>query len=66
MMTIMNESGPARKKQADELAELKLFVDPNMFKAFQRCVWVLVNETGRGKVDIMEEAVRDFLVKHGC
>lgn len=62
----MNESGPDSKKQAEELAELKLFVDPDLFKAFQRCVWVLVNETGRDKVDIMEEAVKDFLVKHGC
>ena len=50
----------------DGLAELKLFVDEDLYRAFQRCVWILVNETGRDQRDIMCEAVRDFLVKHGC
>ena len=50
----------------DELTELKLFVEEDLYKAFQRCVWILVNETGRDKRDIMREAVRDFLIKHGC
>lgn len=50
----------------DGLAELKLFVDEDLYRAFQRCVWILVNETGRDQRDIMREAVRDFLVKHGC
>ena len=49
-----------------ELTELKLFVEEDLYRAFQRCVWVLVNETGRDQRDIMREAVRDFLVKHGC
>ena len=48
------------------LTELKLFVDDDLYRAFQRCVWILVNETGRDQRDIMREAVRDFLVKHGC
>jgi len=52
--------------QSGELKELKLFVEEDLYRAFQRCVWVLVNETGRDQRDIMREAVRDFLVKHGC
>jgi hypothetical protein len=48
------------------LTELKLFVEEDLYRAFQRCVWILVNETGRDQRDIMREAVRDFLVKHGC
>ena len=49
-----------------DLTELKLFVEEDLYRAFQRCVWILVNETGRDQKDIMQEAVRDFLVKHGC
>ncbi len=50
----------------DELTELKLFVPDDLYRAFQRCVWVIVNETGRDQPDIMREVVHDFLVKHGC
>ncbi len=49
-----------------EFQELKLFVSDEMYRAFQRCVWILVQETGRERKEIMEEAVHDFLVKHGC
>ena len=49
-----------------DLTELKLLVPDDLYRAFQRCVWILINETGRDQRDIMQEAVRDFLVKHGC
>jgi hypothetical protein len=62
----MNESGPPHDRGPEELTELKLFVEEDLYRAFQRCVWILVNETGRDQRDIMREAVRDFLVKHGC
>lgn len=55
-----------QEKTAPELAELKLFVPDDLYRAFQRCVWVLINETGRDQKEIMREVVRDFLVKHGC
>ena len=62
----MDEFNQLKDNASNELAELKLFVEEDLYRAFQRCVWVLVNETGRDKRDIMREAVRDFLVKHGC
>ncbi len=49
-----------------DLTELKLFVDDDLYKAFQRCVWIQINETGRSQQEIMREVVHDFLVKHGC
>ena len=55
-----------QNNQQGELVELKLFVEEDLYRAFQRCVWFLINETGRDQRDIMGEAVRDFLVKHGC
>ena len=62
----MDELDQHKKNQQDDLVELKLFVEDDLYRAFQRCVWVIVNETGRDQRDIMREAVRDFLVKHGC
>lgn len=45
---------------------LKLHVDADLYKAFQRCTWILINETGKNQIDIMNEMVKDFLIKHGC
>ncbi len=62
----MSSDAQRDQHQPGELTELKLFVEEDLYRAFQRCVWILVNETGRDQRDIMREAVRDFLVKHGC
>jgi hypothetical protein len=65
-------SGPADRQpltgdqDAGGLRELKLFVPDELFRAWQRCSWVIVAETGRTRTEIMQEMVRDFLVKHGC
>lgn len=48
------------------LEKLTLHVREDLYRAFQRCKWLLVSESGRDQVEIMDEMVRDFLVKHGC
>lgn len=45
---------------------LKLRVADDLYRAFQRCVWCIINETGRDQMDIMAEMVRDFLKKYRC
>lgn len=55
-----------QEKSAPKLSEIKLLVDDDLYRAFQRCVWILVHETGRDQLDIMQEVVHDFLVKHEC
>ena len=45
---------------------LQLQVPEDIYRAYRRCSWIVVHETGRSQLDIMEEMVRDFLVKHGC
>ncbi len=55
-----------KEVSCSELAEIKLFVSDDLYRAFQRCVWILVHETGRDQLDIMQEVVHDFLVKHEC
>ena len=65
-MVFRSQEGQGMHRSDTETAELKLFVSHDLYRAFQRCVWILVNETGRDQQEIMEEAVQDFLVKHGC
>ncbi len=54
------------EKSPESLAEIKLLVPESLAVAWQRCSWVLVDETGKDRKKIMEEMVYDFLVKHGC
>jgi len=61
MLTVDLDTEPA-----GETERLTLQVDSDLFRAFQRCVWIIVNETGRPQIEIMNEMVRDFLIKHDC
>ena len=48
------------------LVELKLQVSEELYRAFQRCLWIRIQETGQTPVQVMEEAIRSFLIQHGC
>jgi len=52
--------------EENQLVELKLLVPEDLFRAFQRCVWIQIHETGQSQLQVMEEVVRSFLMKHGC
>ncbi len=49
-----------------DLIELKLKIPEDLFRAYQRCSWIITHETGRDQLKIMEEMVHDFLVKNQC
>jgi hypothetical protein len=51
---------------ASQWCELKLLVPPHLYRSWQRCSWLLVHETGRSRLAVMQEMVEDFLHKHGC
>ena len=55
-----------RVSSEQDMGRIELMVPDDLCRAFHRCTWLLVNETGQSKLDIMREMVRDFLVKHGC
>jgi len=64
----MNESeGKMLSAEGKEgMGCITLTVPETLYRAYQRCTWLLINETGQSQLEIMEELVRDFLVKHGC
>ena len=49
-----------------ESVELKVKISSDLYRAYQRCSWIIINETGREQLDIMEEMVVDFLLKYEC
>ena len=61
MNTVDNPATPENR-----LVELKLQVPEDLFRAFQRCVWIQIHETGHSQLQVMDEVVRTFLMKHGC
>lgn len=61
------DAGPKEKKAAlPPLAELKIKIRPDLYRAFQRCSWIIIHERGGNQVDVMNEMVEDFLRKHVC
>jgi hypothetical protein len=58
--------GDDLKEDAAPLVELKLMVPEDLYRAFQRCLWLRINETGQTQLELMEEVVRNFLLQHGC
>ncbi len=57
---------PAPEPPEAGLDRLVLEIPADLVRAFRRCTWIIIHETGRDQRDIMREMVRDFLVKHGC
>ncbi|MFO7606858.1 MAG: hypothetical protein R6W72_11220 [Desulfurivibrionaceae bacterium] len=55
-----------RDEKGQELAPITVKVSDDLYRAYQRCTWILINETGKSQLEIMDEMVRDFLIKHGC
>jgi hypothetical protein len=62
----MNACDPDQPSESPHLVELKLLIPENLYRAFQRSLWIRINETGQTQLQLMEEVIRDFLIKHGC
>jgi len=61
----MKPSNPAGEDDL-KLKEIKLFVPADRYRAFQRCIWIQVHESSRSQLEVMQEVVDDFLIKHEC
>jgi hypothetical protein len=64
----MTERQPNWQEVSAEKAmeRIELLVPADLSRAFRRCTWLLINETGKTQLEIIQDMVRDFLVKHGC
>ena len=48
------------------LGEIRLVVPEEFCRAFHRCVWMQVHESGRTQLAIMKEMVHEYLISRGC
>ena len=62
----MGEELLSEKEELFLLVDLKIQIPQELYIAYQRCSWIIVHETGQKPLDVMQEMVRDFLMKHGC
>lgn len=62
----MSEKLLSEKGESPSLVDLKIQIPQELYIAYQRCSWIIVHETGRKPLEVMQEMVRDFLTKHGC
>ncbi len=50
----------------EELELLQIHVRADLYRAFRRCVWMMVYETGNSIVDIHNKLIEDLLKRNGC
>ena len=64
----MNKKNKSRRPDSDpeNLELLALKIRPDLYRAFRRCTWIIIHETGRSQLEVFNEMVEDFLKKHGC
>jgi hypothetical protein len=62
----MQEQENSAANNEEELTPFTIKVSADLYRAYQRCTWILINETDKNQLEIMDEMVRDFLTKHGC
>ncbi|MBI5558376.1 MAG: hypothetical protein HY885_12140 [Deltaproteobacteria bacterium] len=61
-----NGEEDSSRQESWSLTPLTIKIRPDLYRAYQRCSWIIIHETGRSQLDIMQEMVEDFLIKHGC
>ncbi len=54
------------KEKVPEMEEMVLVLRPDLVRAFRRCVWMAVYETGRSPFEIQNEMVEELLRLRGC
>ena len=49
-----------------EAVPMMVHVRPDLYRAFMRCVWMLIHEEGMSPLDAQNTLIEDFLRHHGC
>jgi len=62
----MDNREESRRGNPEELEVLEIHVRPDLYRAFRRCVWMTVHETGLPIVDIHNMLIEELLKQRGC
>ena len=50
----------------EESIPMIVHVRPDLYRAFMRCVWMLIHEEGMSPLEAQNTLIEDFLRHHGC
>ncbi len=59
-------SGNMGEQEKQELEEMVLILRPDLVRAFRRCVWMEVHETGRSPFEVQNRLIEELLRLKGC
>ena len=64
----MNEkkSTYSRDLYKEKKESVTLILRADIARAFRRCIWLGINETGRSPYEVQNELIEEFLKRHGC
>ncbi len=54
------------RKGQEELELLQIHVRADLYRAFRRCVWMMVYETGLPIIEVHNRLIEELLKKNGC
>ncbi len=54
------------KDFSEDYEILKIQVRPDLYRAFRRCVWMTVHETGMPIIEIHNKMIEELLSQKGC
>lgn len=67
--SILEESGTcacSADASCHDAVPMIIHVRPDLYRAFMRCVWMLVHENSISPLDAQNMLIEDFLRHHGC
>jgi len=57
---------PEEQAHAGHVVPMIVHVRPDLYRAFMRCVWMLVHEEGLSPLEAQNILIEDFLRQNGC
>ncbi len=59
-------TSPEEQTRAGHVVSMMVHVRPDLYRAFMRCVWMLVHEEGLSPLEAQNILIEDFLRQNGC
>ncbi len=57
---------PKDSFKEEGLQELTIHIRPDLYRAFRRCVWMTIHETGLSPTEVHNMLIEELLKSQGC
>ena len=58
--------GTPQRENSEGIEVLKIHVRADLYRAFRRCVWMTVHETGKPIIEIHNQMIEELLKNRKC